>query len=188
MFSWWWRQTESKTWEVCCKRNGEEGSWEETNRETNHESLHYWFYKCLSTGEQTEYLAETIQASGSLPPNDTSPVITALITVMSDLTYAIGLLIFPISPAAISKTNIFKAIKGVWNSWEIITLLWISVCETLNFSGIWDVITECSSDYECFSILYSSLSASACFGLDDLSRGSLLWLFYHSRHLLHSHR
>lgn len=82
------------------------------------------FISAFSTGEQTEYLSETIQASGSLPPNDTSPVITALITVMSDLTYAIGLLISPISPAAISITNIFKAIKGVWMAGK-----WLLCCE-----------------------------------------------------------
>lgn len=42
-------------------------------------------YKCLSTVEYTE----TIQASGTLPPNFISTVITALITVMSNLNYAV---------------------------------------------------------------------------------------------------
>lgn len=46
------------------------------------------FYKCLSTIETVESLSETAQASGTLPPNVISTVTTALITVMSNLTYA----------------------------------------------------------------------------------------------------
>lgn len=45
------------------------------------------FYECLSTVETVESLSETVQASGTLPPNIISTVTTALITVMSNLTY-----------------------------------------------------------------------------------------------------
>lgn len=46
------------------------------------------FYKCLCTVESVESLSETVQASGTLPANVISTVTAALITVMSNLTYA----------------------------------------------------------------------------------------------------
>lgn len=46
------------------------------------------FSKSFSSVETVESLSETVQASGPLPPSVLSAVTTALITVMSNLTYA----------------------------------------------------------------------------------------------------